>query len=510
MLSVKTIVLQACIAFICVCGFVNTSNAQGRVVINEFLAWSGCNTTSEFIELMNFGPGPMDISCYIVTNGKYAVTIPPNTILQAGQYYLLAGQNVLDKTCSKLPNSVTVDLNWNNCNNCADKPIPTTGDGFMENGGNANEKLVLLDPSLNVIDAVSRQLPVSSSVSITTSGVGGCTPRTFNLGNMNIEYETINNSTGVDNSYARRVDGDCGWVKTTAISPRSANNTGSTSSATYSFSTLSASECETERGKISIGVSGSNVSSLFPMSYILAYDKDSNGIFTQDDIYIHGVDSSAPSIDIGNLLYGRYRITVSSSMGCNLKTYDFFIFNCYGLVLPLKLLSFDYVGKENNQLVFESRFNSGKELKALHLEGNDGGGYKTLASVAVSGDKDVYRIKVPASNAKFYRLKMIDQFGLETYSSVISVKAAIQDKYSFWPNPVQHQINFQTSSNEDEKLNFYIFNSLGKLIIKGAIQSKAGTAIHSINTETLPQGLYQLVIQGFSNTNSITHRFMKQ
>ena len=65
------------------------SFAQGRVVINEFMPWSGCNTTSEFVELMNFGPGPMDIGCYIVTNGQYSVTIPPNTVINPGKYFVI-------------------------------------------------------------------------------------------------------------------------------------------------------------------------------------------------------------------------------------------------------------------------------------------------------------------------------------------------------------------------------------------------------------------------------------
>lgn len=70
------------------------------------------------------------------------------------------------------------------------------------------------------------------------------------------------------------------------------------------------------------------------MTYTLAYDKDSNSVFDNNDIYIQGVDSSANSIDISNLAYGRYRITVGSSSGCNLQSFNFFIFNCYGVVLP--------------------------------------------------------------------------------------------------------------------------------------------------------------------------------
>jgi len=52
--------------------------SQGRVVINEYMPWTlnGCGATSEFVELLNFGPGPVDISCYILTDGDYSITIP--------------------------------------------------------------------------------------------------------------------------------------------------------------------------------------------------------------------------------------------------------------------------------------------------------------------------------------------------------------------------------------------------------------------------------------------------
>jgi hypothetical protein len=135
----------------------------------------------------------MNISCYIVTNGRYAVTIPTSTVLQPGQYFLLSGQSSLPRNCGNQDSTVQVDLNWNDCSNCLDKPI-TTSDGLLQNGGNANEKIILLDVNLNVLDAVSRQLPVSASVSITTQNTM-CGSKTFNLGSMAISYETINNST---------------------------------------------------------------------------------------------------------------------------------------------------------------------------------------------------------------------------------------------------------------------------------------------------------------------------
>ncbi len=84
---------------------------KGHVVINEYMPWTlnGCGATAEFIELLNFGPGPIDIGCYIVTDGDYSITIPPNIILQPGQFYVLAGQSFIPTPCANIDSNITAD-----------------------------------------------------------------------------------------------------------------------------------------------------------------------------------------------------------------------------------------------------------------------------------------------------------------------------------------------------------------------------------------------------------------
>ena len=476
------------------------------------MPWSGCGTTSEFIELMNFGPGPMDIGCYIVTNGQYAVTIPPNTILQPGQYYVLAGQNTLAKNCGNTDSIVRVDLNWTTCN-CTDKPVPATGDGFLQNGGSANEKIVLLDPNLNVVDAVSRSSTPSSSLSITTSSISGaCTGKTFDLDLMAINYESINNSTGIDNSFARRVDGDCGWVKTTAISAHAPNKTGSTSSASYEFNTVSASECAGTAGKVSISVSAPDISSLFPMNYTLGYDSDSNNVFNTTDNYVYGVDSSASSIDINNLAYGRYRITVGSFSGCNLKSYDFFIFNCYGVVLPLKLVSFRYEGVKDNQHLFQCRITGPENLKTLVLEGSRDGFYQPVTAISTPAtSKDTaFILKAPPSPYTQFRLRMVDKSGIVSYSQVVKTGQGTTSALRHWPNPVKDNFFIQMTASRNEKMSYRIFNSNGNVVDHGSIDARSGTTTLSFSAAHLPPGLYHLqVIKAGPGQAPVSFRFVK-
>lgn len=473
------------------------------------MAWSGCNTTSEYIELLNFGPGPVDIGCYIVTNGQYAVTIPPHTMLEPGTYYVLAGQDVLAQGCGNADSAITVDLNWSTCG-CTDKTVPTTGDGFLKDGGGANEKVVLMDAAGTILDAVSRSSKPSASGRLTTAG-GGCTPRTFDLDDLAVNYESIGSATGVDNSFARKVDGDCGWVKTTAISAGAPNKTGSTSSASYDFTTISASECETTAGKVSIHVSAPDVASLFPMSYILAYDSDSNGVFDHTDQYLYGVDNSASSIDITNLAYGRYRITVASALGCNLKTYDFFIFNCYGVVLPLKLVSFSYEGLKGGQHTFSARFSDVEGLKELYLEGagEDGVYHPVGGRVLPAPGETTFRLLSGASSYQRYRLKVVDRDGKVFYSAVVTVSQPSAAEPRPWPNPVTDRLFVPVRTGRGGVLHCTVLDLSGKALLTHKVAVPAGASTMSLPVQQLKQGIYCLRIEGSVLTGPVTARFMK-
>ena len=306
--------------------------AQGRVLINEYLPWPNntCGTTAEFIELYNFGPGPVNIGGYIITDGDYAITIPANTVLLPGKYFVLAGQAVIAQNCGNDLRNVTANLNWNTCG-CTSAPIPATGDGFLTDGGSANEQIVLLDTNLAIIDAIVRSTPMELSSLITTSTVGGQYPaRTFDLDNLTIQYETVGESAGRGNSFARKIDGGCGWIKDTQESAGDLNNT---SGLVLDWSAnLTLTKPTTCSGTGSVQVAVSNAL-LFPMRYTLAKDADGSFSYDANDVYTNGVDSTASTIALGGLDSGSYRLIIEGSLGCDATMFDFSILGCTGLIL---------------------------------------------------------------------------------------------------------------------------------------------------------------------------------
>ena len=92
-----------CFAFVCVSLFAITNTIKGQVVINELGIKPANNNAAgggEFIELFNKGAASVNIGCYTVlfssasSGGNpvgWTITIPANTILTCGQYYLIGG-----------------------------------------------------------------------------------------------------------------------------------------------------------------------------------------------------------------------------------------------------------------------------------------------------------------------------------------------------------------------------------------------------------------------------------
>ncbi|MEJ7913440.1 MAG: lamin tail domain-containing protein, partial [Chitinophagaceae bacterium] len=443
----------------------SSAQTSGRVVINEYMPWTlnGCGATAEFVELLNFGPGPINIGCYVLTDGDFSITIPPNTILQPGEFYLIAGQSVIPAPCANIDSTVTADLNWNTCG-CTSAPIPTTGDGFFTDGGSANEQVVLLDPGLKIVDAVVRGLPTEPSWPVTPASVGGCSIPSFDLDTMSINYEVLGMSTGRGNSFARKLDGDCGWVKDPQQSGNATNNTpGETSNVTYDFTIVQAMDCDANHGSIDIYVNVGSSVDVFPMNYTIAFDANGDGLFDFTDTYTQGVDSTPPSIAILGLPYGRYRVTVSSSKGCFLRTFDFTILDCTGL-LATQLDYFNLLVTKNGLHTFEWLVPSLEDVQEITVEGSLGVSFITVATILPQGFSGTKKFtKTVATGYHFYRIRVLARGGKISYSKIIAVGEEELLFSGLYPNPTSDFINLQFVSKKSGRIHYQLYDALGVL-----------------------------------------------
>jgi hypothetical protein len=503
--------------------------AQGKVVINEFLPWSpnNCSINSEFIELMNFGPGPMNIGCYIVTNGKYAVTIPPNTIIQPGEYYTIAGYNTLARGCGNVDSTVQVQLNWNTCNCMSPSlpiPLPSNHDGFFDDGGNTNEHLVLFKPNMEVVDAVTRYNPPSSSDPITTSSIGGqCTSRTFDLDTMSIPYEVMGMSPGQGNSYARTIDGDCEWVKDPPQSAHATNNrAGDESDVKYALNITNARDCGSG-GTIDIllQIVGNNTGStptmtdLFPMNYAIARDVNNDGVFDLNgvDTYTYGEDVTAPNIDITGLPMSRYRIVVGSKQGCFLATFNVSILPCFD-PLSTQILNFYLAKQTSTSYTFRWMLAETRLAKTILVEKSmDGQNFTTASMISPDNNNTSTYSKTfqKESAVSYYRLKVIQKDGKIVYSSIINLGVNPIAENAFGPNPATDKLNIKLTGTKSEPASYQLYNALNERVGAGKFFLHIGPNVKQLTVNHLPKGMYHLVVQKDNSTEQpISFRFVKQ
>jgi hypothetical protein len=498
-----------------VLAFAGRASSQGRVVINEYMPWTlnGCGATSEFVELLNFGPGPINISCYVLTDGDYAITIPGNTILQPGEFYVIAGQSVITHPCGNVDSTIHADLNWNACG-CTSGPIPTTGDGLFTDGGSANEQVVLLDPNLNVVDAVVRSLPVESSSLITTAFMDECPSKQFDLDLMNVHYETLGMSTGRGNSFARKLDGDCGWEKDPQQSGNATNNTsGETSDAAYQFTIVQPMDCDDNHGSIDVYVQVTSYDNVFPMNYTIAYDADGNGIFNFSDTYTYGVDSTPPSISILGLPLGRYRITVASVNGCYLKTFEFNILECRDL-LPAGLVYFKLMKKEGRTNTFEWLISGMEELGTVQLEksvkGYEFTAVSNLPVEGMTGSRHFTHRAAADPDANFYRLKMIQKSGKVSFSPLVRMNASLVKAGELRPNPATDRIQVSLWSAAKGRARYTLYDASGSAVLGGETGLDEGENLVAIPVQKLGKGVYQVVFRdAHPGSQPISMRFVK-
>lgn len=120
-------------------------NAQ--LVINEILinaTSANCDgscmpNTGEWTELYNNSNSPINIGCYVLTDGDWSATIPPGTILQPYEIYTIGSVN------SQIPN---LDLNIATCN-CTSGSASEIG--VFTNG---NEQIVIANTTGTIVDGI--------------------------------------------------------------------------------------------------------------------------------------------------------------------------------------------------------------------------------------------------------------------------------------------------------------------------------------------------------------------
>lgn len=195
----------------------NYKSSAQCVVINEVLingpgsCDGSCNPdTEEWIELYNTCSSPVDISCFVIADGEFTITIPEGATIPANGYYVIGSNGSIG--------TGTVNLNISTCNCTSGMKIGTLT--------NPNDQLVLADKDGNVQNGIiwggGQNLPWSIKAKPSS---GSCPQTTVAATATSTFFEVLptNGSNGC--TVARSCDGSSLWEErcSTAITMGTSN-----------------------------------------------------------------------------------------------------------------------------------------------------------------------------------------------------------------------------------------------------------------------------------------------
>ena len=177
----------------------------------------------------------------------------------------------------------------------------------------------------------------------------------------------------------------------------------------------------------------------------------------------------------------------------NLELYDITAVSA-GSVLPVKLINFTIMAKENNVLI---AWTTSEEVNSNYFEVQhsvDGKEWKAIGQVKAIGNSDVektysYEHNAPVKGDNLYRLKMVDEDGTFAYSRLRTVKYGGLGSLALHPNPVSDWLRIDAEDWSVFK-HIKITNMAGETVNELDEEQIKNLTERAINVRNLPAGIY--------------------
>ena len=179
-------------------------------------------------------------------------------------------------------------------------------------------------------------------------------------------------------------------------------------------------------------------------------------------------------------------------------------------VVPITLLDFNGRYKDKAIVLNWSTLTESNTRYFTVEKSNDAVLFKPLADIPAYGNSQVKRNYNYVDNAvlnyiNYYRLKMVDINGGYVYSKTITVSAPTDHVVVVFPNPVKDELFIRLQDGLPESI-IRIVDTKGNIV--RALQLKAGVTVISVNTTSLPAGVYSIIFN--SGKLKETVRFIKE
>jgi hypothetical protein len=196
---------------------------------------------------------------------------------------------------------------------------------------------------------------------------------------------------------------------------------------------------------------------------------------------------------------------------------DLFVIEASEIVLPLQLVRFGLTGLDEAVKINWATENE-KNVHHFEIErSSDGTSFEKIGQLSGKGnasqatydwlDQKAYQQK---STRLYYRLKMVDNDGKFSYSSVIFIKLGQVDAtLSLYPNPVKNDLRISFMGEKAGKMEGRVISATGQVIQKLSFTAQPGNNQQWVSTSNLPAGIYFLELKLDAEATQ-TKRFIKQ
>jgi uncharacterized delta-60 repeat protein len=187
-----------------------------------------------------------------------------------------------------------------------------------------------------------------------------------------------------------------------------------------------------------------------------------------------------------------------------------------GTALPLVLSSF-YAQKQANKVVLQWQTSSEQDVKQFVIErSNDGKTYKTIGTVAATGNSTLTRHYSFAdqspymSTGNYYRLLMQDIDGNYKYSKILIINfdGQLTTNLSIFPNPTKNIMQVQLPDGMNGTVALQVIDLNGRVVKFTNLASDGNALNTTLDVSSLTSGVYILKAQAGNIT--VTKRFLKK
>jgi hypothetical protein len=194
--------------------------------------------------------------------------------------------------------------------------------------------------------------------------------------------------------------------------------------------------------------------------------------------------------------FGPYtRLWVDPSSGLNIYQWMLQYSRTFSTVLPVNFLMFN-AACENGRAKLTWKTTGEVNVQRFAIERSENGNtwieVGSLPPSGASSGERTYNFKDPAQASGFYRIVEHSYDGRKTISSVIRNGCKGGPSFTIFPNPASEKIVINVTLEQRSKMNYYITDSKGAVILRKESILEAGLSQVPVSLNGIAKGIYTL------------------